>query len=256
MSHRLRRPRALLLAAAALLAACAPDAATGPRALRARTHVTPPAHDPILFVHGWNASGSTWTTMVARFRADGYTSGELANWTYLYTQSNAVTAEQIRLKVDSILDATGAAKVDIISHSMGALSARYYVRNLGGTAKVDAWVSLGGTNYGTTTAYACTSTPCKEMWPNSPFIQALNSGDDSPGPLRYATWRSPCDEAIVPAKNAQLLDGPRNTETRCMSHAQLHEDLGVYTQVRDWVKPTGQAAAVLASLTPAWRDGL
>src|SRR3954468_14598318 len=90
------------------------------------------AHDPILFVHGWNSSSSTWNTMVSRFTADGWTAAELNNWSYNWHQSNATTASQISTKVNSILVATGATKVDIISHSMGGLSSRYYVRNLGG----------------------------------------------------------------------------------------------------------------------------
>ena len=258
MPRRTRPLSCLLAAPLALLAACTgTDAAIGPSATRpaaalaadpTRSVARPVptlTHDPILFVHGWHADASSWRTMVARFRADGWTGAELANWSYLSTQSNATTARQIAAKVDSILAATGAARVDIISHSMGALSARHYVRNLGGAAKVDAWISLGGTNYGTSTAYTCTSTPCKEMWPGSRFIDALNAGDDSPGAVRYATWRSPCDEVIIPQRNAQLLDGPKNFETRCITHAALHEDPTVYAQVRAWAH---RAPAVLASL--------
>src|SRR3954447_18585624 len=95
------------------------------------------AHDPILFVHGWNSNSSTWNTMISRFTADGWTAAELNNWSYNYSQSNATTASQISTKVNQILAATGAAKVDLISHSMGGLSTRYYVKNLGGGAKVD-----------------------------------------------------------------------------------------------------------------------
>jgi triacylglycerol lipase len=248
-------PRRLLAAASlALLTACSGiDAATGPQRPGAARRATgpaaalrkAPAHDPVLFVYGWNGDAFTWTTMVTRFRADGWTNAELVVLSYKTSQSNATTARQIAAKVDSILAATGAERVDLISHSMGALSTRYYVRNLGGAAKVDAWISLAGTNYGTSTAYTCTSTPCKEMWPGSRFIKDLNAGDDSPGAVRYATWRSPCDEVIIPQRNAQLLDGPRNIETRCIKHSLLHEDAGVYAQVRAWAHP---AAPVLASL--------
>jgi triacylglycerol lipase len=252
-------PRSRLTAAASLallLTACSGiDAATGPlhpgavrRGSAAEmTLRKAPAHDPILFVHGWHADASTWSTMVRRFRADGWTSEEIVNWSYNSGQSNVTTAQQIAAKVDSILAATGATRVDIVSHSMGALSARYYVRNLGGAAKVDAWISLGGTNYGTSTAYTCTSTPCKEMWPGSKFLERLNAGDDSPGALRYATWRSPCDEVIIPQRNAQLLDGSRNIETGCIKHSQLHQDGLVYSQVRDWAH---RAPPVLAWRAP------
>jgi triacylglycerol lipase len=228
LSHRLA-PAVLLVA---VLAACGGiDSATGPRFA-----VVPPAHTPILFVHGWNANSSTWTTMVGRFKADGWTDAELANWSYDTRQSNATTAGLIAKKVDSILAATGATQVDLISHSMGALSARYYVKNLGGAAKVDAWVSLGGPNHGTQSAYACFQTSCLQMWPNSSFLTSLNSIDETPGAPRYATWWSACDEVIYPQKSV-ILSGATNTQTACIKHSQLHEDATVYAQVRDWVKP-------------------
>jgi triacylglycerol lipase len=193
------------------------------------------AHDPILFVHGWDSDSSTWTTMISRFQADGWTSSELNNWSYDWHQSNATTASQIQTKVNSILAATGATKVDIISHSMGALSSRYYIKNLGGDQKVDDWVSLGGPNHGTTTADFCTDASCVEMRPNSTFLNALNSGDETPGTVHYGTWWSPCDEVINPHSSVSL-SGATNTETACLEHSQLHEDATVYAQVRDFVR--------------------
>jgi triacylglycerol lipase len=193
-----------------------------------------PTHNPILFIHGYNGNSATWNTMVSRFKADGWTDAELVNWSYNYRQSNATTAAQIQLKVDSILNVTGATKVDIITHSMGPLSARYYVRNLDGDGKVDALVSLGGANHGTTIASLCFDTSCVEMRPNSTFLANLNSIDETWGTPRYATWWSDCDEVINPNSSA-LLAGAINTQTACISHSALHEDVGVYRQVRDMV---------------------
>jgi triacylglycerol lipase len=190
------------------------------------------AREPILFVHGWNSSSSTWTTMVGRFQADGYTAAELNNWSYNTSQSNATTAQQVAARVDQILAATGAAKVDIITHSMGGLSSRYYLRNLGGTAKVDDWVSLGGPNHGTDTARFCWQASCVEMRPGSSFLNALNQGDETPGTTNYLTWWSPCDEVINPDSSVSL-SGATNTQTACMSHSSLKENATVYAQVRD-----------------------
>ena len=191
--------------------------------------------DPILFVHGWNGDQSTWTTMVGRFQADGYATSRLFNWAYNSSQSNATTAQQLSTKVNEILAATGAAKVDIISHSMGALSSRYYTKNLGGDAKVDEWVSLGGPNHGTDFANWCWSTSCVEMRPGSTFLNNLNSGDETPGVSRYGTWWSPCDEIINPDSSVPL-SGATNTQTACLSHSNLHEDAAVYAQVRTFTR--------------------
>jgi triacylglycerol lipase len=163
------------------------------------------------------------------------------NFSYDYRLSNATTAQTIANKVDSVLLATGAHHVDIITHSMGALSARYYVRNLLpiGDRRVDAVVNLGGTNHGTITAFGCTPISCTEMRPYSSFVTKLSATDETWGTPRYATWWSACDEVIYPQTSAKL-SGAVNTQTACLRHSDLHENFTVYTQVRDLVKQTPQ----------------
>ncbi len=124
------------------------------------------SHDPILFVHGYARTSDDWNTMIAQFRAAGWTDSEIHTINYGALQSNASIADDIKAKVDNILATRSATKVDIVAHSMGSLSTRYYIRNLGGDARVDAWVSLGGPNHGTTTANGCG------------FLPASNCGRD------------------------------------------------------------------------------
>ncbi|MBW3573056.1 MAG: triacylglycerol lipase [Gemmatimonadetes bacterium] len=200
----------------------------------AHNAVSAPERHPILFVHGWNSDGSVWKTMIANFKADGWTDAQLANWSYKTSQSNAATADEIRFKVDSIIAATGATKVDVITHSMGGLSSRYYSKNLGGDARIDAWVSLGGPNHGTTSAYGCVQTSCIEMRPGSKFLTSLNSTDETPGTPRYATWWSTCDLVIDPDDSVPL-SGATNTLTACLGHSEFLTDATTYAQVRDWV---------------------
>jgi triacylglycerol lipase len=161
------------------------------------------------------------------------------NWSYNYRLSNATTAAQIKAKVDSIIRVTGATKVDIITHSMGSLSARYYIKNLGGDGKVDAFVSLGGANHGTNTAFFCVDASCVEMRPNSTFIKSLNAGDESWGSPRYGVWYTPCDAVIQP-HSSPLLIGANNVQTACIDHSALHEDATVYAQVKSWIVPVSQ----------------
>jgi triacylglycerol lipase len=250
------RHAALILAgsALALLTACGSptepqfdDIAANPSFARKRPPTpppTPPAHTPIIFVHGWNSSAATWSTMLSRFRADGYTDAELHAFSYNFSKSNAQTAELIAAKVDSILAKTGATKVNLITHSMGSLSARYYLRTLNGSGKVLAMVSLAGVDHGTSTAYACFQTSCFEMWPNSSFLSNLNLTDETWGNTFYATWRSPCDEVVNP-RSSTILSGAINTETACMSHSQVKENATVYAQVKEFVAaPTAPLLAI------------
>ena len=192
-------------------------------------------HDPIIFVHGFESSGAIWTPMIDRLKADGWTDAPLVTWTYDSHISNATIAQQLQAKTDSLLTVTGAKNIDIIAHSMGGLSSRYFAKNLGGTDKIDALVFLGSPNHGTTLANFCGIQSCLEMRPGSAFLTALNSTDETPGSVRYAVWWTPCDQAVTPPESAAL-QGATNTQTVCMAHTDLYTDATVYAQVRNWIR--------------------
>jgi triacylglycerol esterase/lipase EstA (alpha/beta hydrolase family) len=194
------------------------------------------SHDPIIFVHGLSGSASGWDDWVADFEADGYSSSELFAWSYDWTQSNVTTASQLATEVKSVLAQTGASKVDIVGHSMGTLSSRYFLKNLSGTSYVDHFVSVAGVNHGTSIASLCgwLYTSCKEMQTGSSFLTALNSGDETPGSVSYAAYWSDCDEAINPDTSAEL-SGATNVDVGCISHTNMNNDHGVYEQVHDFI---------------------
>lgn len=195
------------------------------------------AQDPILFVHGWSESASLWNTMIGKFEKDGYAKSALMAYSYNTSQSNKIDAEkEVKSHVETLLkNNPGATKVDIIAHSMGSLNTRWYIKFLGGEAKVDDWVSFGGPNHGTKQANICFTTPCIEMRQNSTFLNELNAGDETPGTVNYGTWWSPCDEFINPAESV-ILSGATNTKTACMTHLGLVSDETVYKEVREFIK--------------------
>ena len=53
----------------------------------------------------------------------------LFTFPYQWRVSNELTAYDLMRKIDEVQQLTGASKVDIISHSMGGLVARYYIEN-------------------------------------------------------------------------------------------------------------------------------
>jgi triacylglycerol lipase len=220
--------RKRLAAFASLFAICLAGAAVAPAGAF--------AVDPILFVHGYARSASDWNTMIGRFEKDGYAKSYLSAYSYNTSQSNKVDAEkEVKPRVEALLKATGASKVDIVAHSMGSLNTRWYIKALGGEATVDDWVSLGGPNHGTEFANFCFSTSCVEMRIGSKFLGELNAGDETPGLVNYGTWWSPCDEIINPDSSVPLT-GATNTKTACISHLNLMQDATTYTQVREFVK--------------------
>lgn len=195
--------------------------------------------DPILFVHGYGGDLTTFQTMEKNFLANGWPASRLHNWAYVSAESNVATAEQISTIVNHLLEVTSASKVDIITHSMGALSSRYYIKFLKGDTKVDDWVSLGGPNHGTTSANSifCQTTACVEMRPSSTFLNNLNGGDETPGEVNYLTWRTitGCDYVISPAESVELVGATNIIIEGCVSHINLHESSSIFIEVHEWV---------------------
>jgi triacylglycerol lipase len=216
----------------------------------------PPPVNPVLFVHGYTGSSATWSTMLPKFvreRAGWERAGFLTTMDYRREESNITVARSIGTIIDRIITTTGVSKVDIISHSMGGLSSRYYLKNLGGTAKVDEWVSLAGVNHGTrinaVEGLFCTDDiPCTEM-DNDPresdFLVALNAGDETPGSVRYGTWRWDCDPVVNPDESTELLEtdaaNVRFTTpfTGCGTstvHEDMPNDTRIYGLVRNFIR--------------------
>lgn len=198
---------------------------------------TATARDPILFVHGWSGNGSNWSYYAGRFLLDGYSPSQLDLWSYDWTKSNVAIAQDVANEVAALRARTGAAKVDLVTHSMGGLNTRWYLKFLGGTANVDDWVSIGGPNHGTNLAYICSpfTTSCIDMQYESAFLRALNEGDETPGAVSYGTFWSPCDEVINP-DTSTILSGAANTQVGCIGHLSLLGAESVYRQVRDFVR--------------------
>jgi triacylglycerol lipase len=73
------------------------------------------------------------------------------------------------------------------------------------------------------------------MVPGSSFLGALNSGNETPGSVRYGTFWSPCDEIINP-DGSVFLNGAINTRTGCIGHVSLLVSSSVYARVRDFVR--------------------
>ncbi|MFC9630778.1 esterase/lipase family protein [Streptomyces mirabilis] len=192
--------------------------------------------NPVIFVHGLSSSASSWDDWIGDFKADGYSGSGLFAWSYDWGQSNVTTAQQLSTEVKTVPAQTGASKVDLLVHSMGALGARYYLKNLGGTSYVDDFVSTAGLNHGTAVASWCTwlCTSCAEMYTGSSFLTSLNSGDETPGSVSYASYWSNCGELINPDTSA-ILSGATDVEVGCITHTDMNNDYGVYKQVRDFV---------------------
>ena len=185
-----------------------------PSTASAATTCTPtPAHPyPVVLVHGTFGDSTNWAVDRPQLRAAGYCTFAI-DYGRRGTGEIAHSAQQLATFVDRVLAATGASKVDIVGHSQGGMMPRYYIKNLGGASKVDDLVGLAPSNHGTTTPlapYVVGCPACREQLAGSPFLTALNAGDETPGPVSYTVVQTRYDEVVTPYTSA-FLSGANTT---------------------------------------------
>ena len=169
------------------------------------------------------------------------------------------SAAELSAFVNQVLNATGASKVDLVGHSQGGMMPRYYLKNLGGAAKVGTLVGLAPSNHGTTVnglftlgSYfpgansffgACIA--CEQQEAGSPFLTELNSGGETVAGVSYTVIESRYDEVVTPYTSA-FLSGSGVTNVTLQSQCILDggEHLSMpYDHIAD--------ADVLTALDPA-----
>jgi triacylglycerol lipase len=207
----------------------------------------PPAQhpNPIVLVHGTFAA-TDWQLIGPALAHDGY-----CVFTFSYgdagTGEISRSASQLQAFVNTLLTRTRARKVSIIGHSEGGLMPRYYVRFLGGAAKVDDLIGLAPSNHGTQSplalegaAFGCTACAEQEAF-NSPFLERLNDGTETPGPVDYTVVETAYDQVVIPYTSA-FLDGPSSRVTNVTLQAACRDDvvahLGIATDpvALQWVE--------------------
>ncbi|PWU51675.1 lipase [Micromonospora globispora] len=202
--------------------------------------------NPVIVVGGLIGISIAYEPIAARLRADGFRVS-IYQLPGLGFGDIRESARALASYVDQIRAATGAAKVDLVTHSEGGLVSRWYVKFLGGTSKVDHYISLGSPQQGTYVANilqfvglgSCAGiVACQQMSIGSDFLTGLNGGDDTPGAVRWTTVRTWQDELVRPVGNAALADGATNVliqswcPLRVVGHLGLVLDGTTYTVVR------------------------
>lgn len=180
--------------------------------------------EPIVFVHGYGGSSSNWSTMISRFTSSGYPSSKLYGFNYnSLLSSDTASGAQLASYVSNVRSRHGGEKVSIVAHSNGGLVSRAFRVFNGGSSVMRRFVTLGTPHHGTTTAYACFSPACYDMWPGSAFLLRLaGRGCDR------SLW-SAVDGIIIPATNAMC---GNNTQVVPVGHLSLLTNSSVYNSVR------------------------
>ena len=265
---RLSRRAALLLAAVtAAVPALAVPALTQPAGAEEGDYYTSPndppgandwscrptaAHPrPVVLVHGtFGDRTHLWEPISFRLSQAGYCVFSL-DYGNRATGPIEDSARELATFTTKVLKATGARKVSMIGHSQGGLMPRYYIKYLGGAKHVDDLIGIAPSNHGTTvlnssmfagsegSGFDCVA--CQQQVAGSPFLTALNAGDETPGTVDYTTITTAYDEVVVPHTSGYL-EGGRDTD-------QL---TNVTVQETCPVDPSEHVTVPLSATTYAW----
>src|ERR1051326_2145654 len=206
--------------------------------------------DPVVLVHGFLANMTdNWQTMAPLLHNNGYCVFAL---TYGVTPGAALPFDQVGgllpmdtsakalgAFVDRVLGATGAAKVDIVGHSEGATMPYYYVKFLGGAAKVDRYAGLAPAYHGTNLQNLAPAASglgnllpaakalfdgfcgvCEEFLTSSTFLDGLDPDAPAVPGVTFTNITSRLDEVVVPYTSG-FLTGPNVTNLVIQDHCRL-----------------------------------
>lgn len=196
--------------------------------------------EPVILVHGFLANMTeNWQTMAPVLSNNGYcvfalNYGAIPGVGFPLDQAGGLlpmdqSAKALGAFVDRVLGATGASKVDIVGHSEGGTMPYYYLKFLGGDAKVDRYVGLASVYHGTNldglsplltqlarlfptgsqlVAQYCGA--CQEFLPGSGFLDGLDPDGAAVAGVTFTNITSRLDEVVVPYTSG-FLNGPNVT---------------------------------------------
>lgn len=120
--------------------------------------------NPIIFVYGILENGDSFYTQSMRFTSNGYCLDRIYSYDWNAFEGYVEQAPALAEFVDEVLTETGASKVDIIAHSLGAGLGREYLALGDHAEKIAHYAQIA-------------ALPCKELPANIPRLN-ISSADD------------------------------------------------------------------------------
>lgn len=116
-------------------------------------------------------------------------------------------AQRLAQQIEETFDP--GVRCDYVGFSMGGLIGRYYLQQLGGTARVTHFITVATPHRGTLTAQALGHYPAlHQMTPDSDFLAQLNSDLEHLEQTNFRAVWTPFDLSVTPPANAYLPDFP------------------------------------------------
>jgi len=197
-----------------------------------------PESPPVLIIHGFLGTRGSMYMLERRLVQDGFVCVSF-NLGTLNVRDIRRSAFLIHRKIERIMAQTPSQKIDIIGHSMGGLIGLYYVKKLGGHARVRKLIMMGTPVRGTWAALAGVatlglwSTSSWQLLPRSRFLDELAQGPIPPG-VEVHTIAAARDW-VVPLSTTRIAGATSTTVP--LGHSSLVVSEEVYRRVVHTLRP-------------------
>ena len=176
-----------------------------------------PAALPVLLLHGVLCNGGVWASTLRHLRNAGV--GPVYALSYGPPLASIERfAEQVQQRIDEIRAATGAARLVIVTHSMGGLVALAYLRRYG-AGRVARLVAIGAPFHGSVHARWFFGTSLSQLRPGNAWLAALHARAPAGGPPVASIWS--WHDSMVTPQTSSLLDGAHNIALTGIGHNAL-----------------------------------
>ena len=202
---------------------------------------------PLLLIHGFLGTRGSMYALERRLLEDGFCVFSF-NLGALNTRDIRRSAFLIHRKIETVLAQTSMDEIDIVGHSMGGLIGLYYVKKLGGHARVRKLVMMGSPVRGTWVALlgvavmGLYSTSTWQMLPRSRFLDELAQGP-VPAGVELHTIAAARDWVCPPA-STRVPEAKSTTVP--LGHSSLVVSSEVYRRLKNILRPDERAAPALA----------
>jgi len=188
---------------------------------------------PVLLIHGFLGTRGSMYLLERRLVDDGHVVVSF-NIGTINTRDIRRSAFLIHRKIERVLAQTPSKKIDIIGHSMGGLIGLYYIKKLGGHARVRRLIMIGTPVHGTWVALAGVatlglwSTSSWQLLPRSRFLDELQQGPIPPGTEVFTV--AAARDWVVPLKRARMKGATQLTVP--LGHSSLVVSDDVYSRLK------------------------
>jgi pimeloyl-ACP methyl ester carboxylesterase len=199
------------------------------------------ARIPVLLVHGYVCNRGLWGVVRRALEARGETVWAVT-LEPVYGSIDSLVGP-LAGRIDELLAATGARQVVLVTHSMGGLVARAYLRDHG-AAKVARLVTLGAPHHGSVHAYLGAGANARAMEPGSAWLEALARSEAQGFAVPFTSIFSHHDNFVAP-QTSGMHPAARNIGVAAIGHVSL----AFSTRVLEIVAAELEAANVVAGST-------